>query len=211
MGRRVWGHGLAAAITVGCVICSLTACAKNDGIEPKAEGYDLNVHYSVELERARQKMKDTGNDVGLSILADGVITDAELTELRDRIMQCMVDFGYDRDSMQFDETGAGSAHPPSGASQEESANWGASFNQDLQSCEAKDGAQDIQGLANAAKLNPDNKDARVAAVECLVEQGLVDKSYTLDDYDRDSRNATGPFDESKQGDADFQAKLAVCQ
>lgn len=203
--RRLVETTMAIALMAGV----LTGCS-GGAPTTTADGYDLNAHYATELARTRDKLKESGATAGLDVLADGVVTDAELSELTDLVTRCMVDHGYARESMQFDEFGAGSYYPTAGTTRDESAAAGARFNEDLQTCETRDGARDIRALVEAVRVNPDNTDVRERIVACLVERGLAGETYTTDDYERDLRDATGPFDQSKRSDPDHAQRLAAC-
>ncbi|PJM79791.1 hypothetical protein [Bifidobacterium scaligerum] len=209
-----------AAIAASCILCSASACTdplygdNTAQIQSQtSEGINLNTHYSAELREAREQLSQNGNDFAASILKDGIIADSELAELNNRVVQCLSDLGYSKDSISMGELGEMSIHPPKGAQQEESASWGASMNQDIQACTERNGANAIWQLASAAQLNPNNdgKDARQTIIDCYIKQGIVGASYSIDDYERDSRNGTGPFDETQRADAGFQQKLEACE
>ena len=214
-----WRAWLSATCVAAVMLCALTACAgpssggsDSEGTMEAAGGYDLNAHYAAELRQARRTLQDDGADFAAGSLADGVITKSELPELNDHMLQCLGDLGHDTDSITMGEFGEISARPPSGASQAESAAWGGTFNQDVKTCSTRDGAQTVWQLASAAEIHPDNdgKDARQIIIACYVRQGLVSESYSIDDYDRDSRAGTGPFDAGKRADADFRQKVEAC-
>lgn len=209
-----------AVVAASCILCLASACTKplhGDNTaqpqSPTSEGINLNTHYSTELKQAREQLSQNGNDFAVNILKDGIIADSELAELNHRVVQCLSDLGYSKDSISMGELGEMSVHPPSGVTQEESASWGASVNQDIQVCTERNGANTIWQLASAAQLNPNNdgKDARQTIIDCYIKQGIVGASYSIDDYERDSRNGTGPFDEVQRADAGFQQKLEACE
>ncbi|PJM77412.1 hypothetical protein [Bifidobacterium felsineum] len=213
-------RSIIAAIAASCIACSASACAEplcsNNAAQTQSqtsEGINLNAHYSTELQQAREQLSQNGNDFAVNILKDGIIADSELTELNHLVVQCLSDLGYDKDSISMGELGEMSVHPPNGAQQEESAAWGASLNQDIQTCTERNGANTVWQLASAAQMNPNNdgKDTRQAIVDCYVKQGIVGEPYSIDDYERDSRNGTGPFSEAQRADAGFQQKLEVCE
>lgn len=219
MKDKRMGHRLAAvALATLCMAGVLAGCAgqvANTGDGPAAgtaDGYDLNAHYSMELKQARAQLKEQGNDFAVAILKDGVITQAELAEVNDRIVHCLTDYGYAKDAIDMGELGSMSVHPPSGMTQEESSAWGGAVNQDLQTCETRNGARTIWQLASAVQTNPNNDgtDIRQTIVDCYVREGLVEEPYTVDDYDRDSREDTGPFSDARRADAGYQQKLETC-
>ncbi|MBT1170478.1 hypothetical protein [Bifidobacterium sp. SO4] len=220
-GERAERRLAAVTLTTLCVVgmaCMLAGCAgpatnAGDGSAAgTADGYDLNAHYSAELKQARAQLKEQGDGFAVGILEDGVITQAELAEVNDRIVQCLTDYGYAKDAIDMGELGSMSVHPPSGMTQEESSAWGGSVNQDLQTCETRDGARTIWQLASAVQANPNNDgaDIRQTIVDCYVREGLVEQSYTVDDYDRDSREGTGPFSEARRADTGYRQKLEAC-
>ncbi|NEG54718.1 hypothetical protein [Bifidobacterium platyrrhinorum] len=209
-----------AAIAASCILCSASACASSAHGDAVARtrsqtggGIDLNTHYSTELKQAREQLSQNGNDFATNILKDGIIADSELAELNHRVVQCLSDLGYSKDSISMGELGEMSVHPPSGVTHEESASWGASMNQDIQACTERNGANAIWQLASAAQLNPSNdgKDTRQTIIDCYIKQGIVGASYSVDDYERDSRNGTGPFDETRRADAGLRHKLESCE
>lgn len=219
MKDKRMGHRLAAVtFATLCMAGMLAGCAGqatnagDDSAAGTADGYDLNAHYSSELKQARTQLKEQGGDFAVGILEDGIITQAELAEVNDRIVQFLTDYGYAKDSIDMGELGSMSVHPPSGMTQEESSAWGGAVNQDLQTCETQDGARTIWQLASAVQTNPNNDgaDIRQTIVDCYVREGLVDQPYTVDDYDRDSREGTGPFSDARRSDAGYQQKLEAC-
>ncbi|KAB7788518.1 hypothetical protein [Bifidobacterium cebidarum] len=206
---------MVAAVAASCILCSVSACASSAAqSQPQTSGgIDLNAHYGTELRESREQLRQNGNDFAAGILDDGIIADSELAELNNRVVQCLGDLGYDKESITMGELGEMSIYPPSGATQEDRQSWGASVNQDMQTCTERNGANAIWQLASAAQLNPNNdgKDVRQTIIDCYIKQGIVGESYSIDDYERDSRNGTGPFSEAQRANADFQQKLETCE
>ncbi|WP_133125366.1 hypothetical protein [Bifidobacterium parmae] len=195
--------------------CSVNAAGGHDtGTNTKTtDGYDLNTSYSTELGIVQSQLRSDSNDnrLGLSILEDGVVTEGELNELKEQYDQCFIDHGYDPGSFDFDKTGAGSVYPPSGLSEEERKAWGERTNTVQQTCDQRNGTAAIRGLVASVQMNPDNKDIRKTIVTCLIEQGLVDGGYTVNDYDTDLADQSGPFSAEKNNDTSYQSKLRQCQ
>lgn len=220
--NSILSNGAAVAVCTICMIATLAGCSVNAAgghdtgtNATTTDGYDLNTGYSAELNTVRSELRDADNDddnrLGLSILEDGVVTEGELNELKEQYDQCFIDHGYDPGSFDFDTTGAGSVYPPSGLSEEESKAWGERTNTVQQTCDRRNGTAAIRGLVASVRMNPDNKDIRKTIVTCLIEQGLVDGGYTVNDYDTDLADQSGPFSAEKNDDASYQSKLRQCQ
>lgn len=203
-----------------CIIIALVGCTTNmfgghdtDTNAKTTDGYDLNTSYSTELNTVRSQLRSAGDEgkLGSSILEDGVVTESELNELKEQYDQCFIDHGYDPGSFDFDKTGAGSVYPPSGLSEEERSAWGERTNEVQQTCDQRNGTAAIRSLVASVQMNPDNKDIRKTIIACLIEKGLVDRGYTVNDYDTDLANGSGPFSAENANDADYQNSLRQCQ
>jgi uncharacterized protein YceK len=189
----------------------LSGCSSSSAQTTKPAGYDLNEHYSTELNAARDKLKAENSKFGLDVLQDGVVTEAELNELSERYNQCYIDHGFQEGTFSFDKNGEGSIYPPSGLSKEENLAWGEKTHEVQLQCDAKDGSAAIRALVSAVTINPENKDMRKEIIRCLAKNNIVGQSYGPDDYDTDLRNQTGPFSPDKKADESFQKKLRDCQ
>lgn len=105
-----------------------------------------------------------------SVLADGEITAAEISDAQSRTRACMHDSGYE---YTVAEDGTGEAKRldgkvPSGIDE---------VNRPLQDCEARFD-RSITNLYNEVRRNPEKQDEAEIAVACLRGAGLVGADYS---------------------------------
>jgi hypothetical protein len=67
-----------------------------------------------------------------------------------------------------------------------------------QECSGGNGLE-LRALYFEASGNPDHRDRDELMAECLVNEGVVGKGYSGEDYKRDKELAVPPYDESSQG------------
>lgn len=116
-----------------------------------------------------------------TVLADGVITDAEYTQLRGDFAQCLKDLGLTVELF-----------PGGGFSVDEGSNLNESQISDdaVPRCEQRT-VGSVGLLYEQIRRNPDQKDEATIVVECLRKHDLVGASYTPAEYQRDLDAYTG--------------------
>jgi hypothetical protein len=133
--------------------------------------------WSAEVEEARSRTRST---LDLKILADGKVTDAELSEAKSSFTTCMAGKGYSVEwadsSEEFSVGHLGTASPDQGAmdAQEDA----------VRECDAKGAAQSVS-LYYRIHRNPGHLDEREIMAACLVRVGAVPAGYSATDYERD--------------------------
>lgn len=114
------------------------------------------------------------------ILIDGVITDAELDEARNRFKTCFEDQGYDVALIpgSYNIGDGGTGDPP--------ALVEAAFDD----CQSKF-VMAVEPLHNAMLTNPDNVEWRLNIVSCLKRHNLVDATFTVEQVDESFDSGEG--------------------
>lgn len=140
--------------------------------------------------------RQSTSDLQRTILDDGQITELEIAALRDDVVRCLQDAGVESPSYQTD--GSLSAHTPQG--------WA---DDDLHSvvggCQEQSlGQVDIVYLA--MQRDPGNLGEAARMVPCLQEAGLVEPSFSSEDYVREMASGSPAFDVS---DPRFESCLAA--
>ncbi|WP_156382619.1 hypothetical protein [Sanguibacter sp. Leaf3] len=110
----------------------------------------------------------------------GTIPQADYDEAFTRYQQCVSDLGYTETWTKL-PSGVNQVTPPLLDSQEAADRYA----EQATGC-ATGTIMLIEALFNQQQVNPDLlSDSRAVAVSCLLEGGIVDASYTVDDLDRD--------------------------
>lgn len=195
-GRTPKCAGALAAMMTLAMLPMLGSCAGVGGIgSPVATQTQLDeVRYSRDAD-VRNYRDDldreaarTGNDFLKTIIADDVVTAEEMDEVYRRTQQCYADAGYKYTALQ---TGGAQVDRLDGKSPSGDPRGA---NDVAISCEEKTGFGAIQRIYTNAVRNPDNiKDLSPYVVQCFIDHGLVDPSYTVADYQRDSASRSGPY------------------
>jgi hypothetical protein len=133
--------------------------------------------WSAEFDQARSR---TTSSLDRKILADGKVTDAELSEAKSAFSTCMAGKGYQVEwadaSEEFSVSHQGTASPDRAAMDaQETA---------VQGCDASSAAQSVS-LYYRIHRNPAHRDEREIMAACLVRAGVVPAGYTGADYERD--------------------------
>ena len=119
------------------------------------------------------------------VLADHVISEAEMTSLQDQFAECLRPIGVT--DIEFDSTGAGyETNTPDVAADRLVAA--------MDSCEEQVGYSQVAVLYHQMLDNPQNEDRTPAVVDCLASKGLIPSTYTVEDYKRDTASDRLPFD-----------------
>jgi len=111
--------------------------------------------------------------VDRDILADGVISAAEIQELTAQYTQCLVNLGFTNVHMNPD--GSGSMTAPAGKNMSE-------MESSAQPCRCATGWFIVGPLYQGMRGNPQNIDIPTIMAECLVRVGVVPAGYTAAKY-----------------------------
>lgn len=117
------------------------------------------------------------------IMKDGVITAQEMNDLQRQQMDCYAAAGYD---ILYDDDLTATVIPRDANAEGETEDV-------ARKCDTNQGFADVYTIYFEALRNPDARDLTSATIQCLIDKGLVDKTYTKDEYERDSENRTGPY------------------
>ena len=126
------------------------------------------------------------------ILADHVITEAELAALQDRLADCLAPIGITEITFDLQEGGYSTNRPPGDAD---------ALYEAEEECERQVGYGYVNGLYSEMKRNPDNVDKTSEVVACLAAKGLVPPDYSPEAYRRDVGTGGLPFDIGENADA----------
>lgn len=139
-----------------------------------------------------QVMARTTSPSVRDVLSDHVITEAEISRLRDELADCLKPVGVT--DIQFSEDGVGyETNTPDIAADALVAR--------MDECEETVGYEQIALLYNGMLSNPAKADRTSDVVDCMVEKGLVPSGYTVEDYRRATDSQSLPFEEN---DANMQ-------
>lgn len=115
------------------------------------------------------------------ILADGIITDTEYADLRNRFTRCLEDLGV---SVSLDPDGGFSVRADGTLSE-------AQVTADaVPGCERKT-VGSVAMLYEQIRRNPERKDESLIVVECFKRNRLVADAYTVAQYDKDMADQSG--------------------
>jgi len=128
--------------------------------------------WAVEFE---SNYRDASAQIERDILADGVITTAEMSEVTSQYTQCLTNLGFTDVHWNFD--GSGGLTPPAGIAAGSQALQDA-----MQPCDCATGWNQLSGMYTFIGQNPDNTDSVLLMVQCLVRVGLQPESYTSQQY-----------------------------
>jgi hypothetical protein len=138
-------------------------------------------------------------------LADGIITEAELSELKDRYRGCLEGLGLT--GIVIGDHGELEVRPPQspGDSDETVEARGREL---VQICAVETSWPSVSSLYNSMRTNPDNLDTAVIMAECLVRVGIMAPGYTGDQYISDLES--GALLVYIQGDTPEAEKFKAC-
>lgn len=175
-------RGLAALLFMFLLVsCSGSGTQSgSEGGEPKFSGL-----WASEFE---QSYKNTESDFAKKVLAKGLITEADYAEAQEAQRICLEESGFTQVQILVED--GISAMPPAGASQDEILKL-------QNACLKKTGLMEIEILYKGMQVNPNKEDFDALAVQCLIEQKVVERSFTKADLENwykneDSRLTTGP-------------------
>lgn len=126
------------------------------------------------------------------ILADGKITEAEFAEVKTHYLECMKANGVS--SVTFRSDGGIDFKIPSGLTSDR-------MNDIDIACTESSGQGTVGSLFNWIRRNPMNQDESEIMVHCLIEEGVVDPSYSASKYSADLVKQSFPFTDPVAGSA----------
>ena len=176
---------LAAALVIVATACG---CQQTT---PAVEG-----PWAADIEQARSEW--ASNEFVQSVLADSSISEAELQDMRQRVLSCLTDKGV-----------IGASFGPSGELSVPDQPVGSSISAEQQqefeyACSVDAGEPIIEALEFNMRVNPDHRDINELYTQCLIRHKAVDPSFTVQELARARESGTPldsalPFIDPSQG------------
>ena len=176
---------LAAALVIVATACG---CQQTT---PAAEG-----PWAADIEQARNEW--ASNEFVQSVLADSAISEAELQDMRQRVLSCLTDKGV-----------TGASFGPSGELSVPDQPVGSSVSEEQQeefvhTCSIDAGQPIIEALEFDMRVNPDHRDINELFTQCLIRHKAVEPSFTAQELARARESGTPldsalPFIDPSQG------------
>ena len=167
-----------------------TACGCQQ-TTPAAEG-----PWAADIEQARNEW--ASNEFVQSVLADSSISEAELQDMRQRVLSCLTDKGV-----------TGASYGPSGTLSVPDQPVGSSISAEQQQefeyvCSVDAGEPIIEALEFDMRVNPDHRDFNELFTQCLIRNKAVEPSFTVQEFTRARESGTPlasalPFIDPAQG------------
>ena len=167
-----------------------TACGCQQ-TTPAAEG-----PWAADIEQARSEW--ASNEFVQSVLADSSISEAELQDMRQRVLSCLTDKGV-----------TGASFGPSGELSVPDQPVGSSISEEQQeefvhACSVDAGQPIIEALEFDMRVNPDHRDINELYAQCLIRNKAVEPSFTAQELARARESGTPlastlPFIDPSQG------------
>ena len=158
---------------------------------PAAEG-----PWAADIEQARSEW--ASNEFVQSVLADSAISEAELQDMRQRVLSCLTDKGV-----------IGASFGPSGELSVPDQPVGSSISEEQQeefihACSIEAGQPIIEALEFDMRVNPDHRDINELYTQCLIRNKAVEPSFTAQELARARESGTPlssalPFIDPSQG------------
>ena len=176
---------LAAALFIVATACG---CQQTT---PAAEG-----PWAADIEQARNEW--ASNEFVQSVLADSAISEAELQDMRQRVLSCLTDKGVTGASFS---PGGNLSVPDqpvvSSISEEQQEEF-------IHACSIEAGQPIIEALEFDMRVNPDHRDINELYTQCLIRNKAVEPSFTAQDLTRARESGTPlssalPFIDPSQG------------
>jgi len=156
-----------------CVL-ALALCACSPQKTPVTTSFEgapsFTGPWAVEFTDALARSTD---DFVRSVLADEVVTDQELSETRDRFSGCLSSFGVT--DISFEADGGFSMRSPDSMSSD-------AVSERVDACSEESGENTVSALHSWVRRNPENLDEATILAACLVREGVVDPSFSAEDY-----------------------------
>lgn len=178
--------GLLAAALV--IVATASGCQQTT---PAAEG-----PWAADIEQARNEW--ASNEFVQSVLADSSISEAELQDMRQRVLSCLTDKGV-----------TGASFDPSGTLSVPDQPYGSSISEDQQqefvsACSNDAGQPIIEALEFDMRVNPEHRDFNELYTQCLIRNKAVEPSFTAQELARALESGTPldsalPFIDPSQG------------
>ena len=182
---RSRGVMFATALTLAATACG---CQQTT---PAAEG-----PWAADIEQARNEW--ASNEFVQSVLADSAISEAELQDMRQRVLSCLTDKGV-----------TGASYGPSGTLSVPDQPVGSSISEEQQeefihACSIDAGQPIIEALEFDMRVNPDHRDFNELYTQCLIRNKAVEPSFTVQEFARAVESGTPldsalPFIDPSQG------------
>ncbi len=182
---RSRGVMFATALTLAATACG---CQQTT---PAAEG-----PWAADIEQARSEW--ASNEFVQSVLADSAISEAELQDMRQRVLSCLTDKGV-----------TGASFGPSGELSVPDQPVGSSISEEQQeefihACSTDAGQPIIEALEFDMRVNPDHRDINELYTQCLIRNKAVEPSFTAQELARARESGTPldsalPFIDPSQG------------
>ena len=182
---RSRGVMFATALTLAATACG---CQQTT---PAAEG-----PWAADIEQARSEW--ASNEFVQSVLADSSISEAELQDMRQRVLSCLTDKGV-----------TGASYGPSGTLSVPDQPVGSSISEEQQeefihACSIEAGQPIIEALEFDMRVNPDHRDFNELYTQCLIRNKAVEPSFTVQEFARARESGTPldsalPFIDPSQG------------
>ena len=182
---RSRGVMFATALTLAATACG---CQQTT---PAAEG-----PWAADIEQARSEW--ASNEFVQSVLADSAISEAELQDMRQRVLSCLTDKGV-----------TGASFGPSGTLSVPDQPVGSSISEEQQeefvhACSIDAGQPIIEALEFDMRVNPDHRDFNELYTQCLIRNKAVEPSFTAQELARARESGTPldsalPFIDPSQG------------
>ena len=158
---------------------------------PAAEG-----PWAADIEQARNEW--ASNEFVQSVLADSAISEAELQDMRQRVLSCLTDKGV-----------TGASFGPGGTLSVPDQPVGSSISAEQQQefvyvCSVDAGQPIIEALEFDMRVNPDHRDFNELYTQCLIRNKAVEPSFTAQELARARESGTPldsalPFIDPSQG------------
>ncbi len=190
--NREGTHSIRSRISLlaASVFIVATACGCQQ-TTPAAEG-----PWAADIEQARNEW--ASNEFVQSVLADSTISEAELQDMRQRVLSCLTDKGV-----------TGASFGPSGTLSVPDQPVGSSISAEQQqefvsACSNDAGQPIIEALEFNMRVNPDHRDVNELYTQCLIRNKAVEPSFTAQEFARARESGTPlssalPFIDPAQG------------
>lgn len=153
----------------------LAGCSAEDMSSRRSlDDYGQNQIVAAHRSEVEAFLESNENELLQNVLADGWVEDAELIEVGAHFKQCLADAGYSDVTLYRD--GGSSIGFSDGQEKDTSVV--------SERCDEESGFSYAGMFYSAMRRNPLNEDESELAVQCLKENGVVEKSFTADDYNQ---------------------------
>lgn len=185
MRARAVGGTIAVIVAVACLV----GCSASDPPDEVVDSLSLTGPWASDFQVAHANAK---SDYERGVLEDGEVSSSEYEESKNHLRSCVGDAGY---TITWDERGGFELGSKNGEYPDDFFERSDPL---LQVCESK-WAGSILYLYEQIRRNPKKTDESTLQVTCLRDAGLVDETYTKDQWRRDNEKGTFPFDARSDG------------